>query len=35
MSDEEFASVMGMAKDKYKELKLWKQQDIKKKVGLF
>lgn len=35
MADDEFERVMGMPKDKYKDLKLWKQQDIKKKVGLF
>ena len=35
MTDEEFEKVMGMNKDKYKELKKWKQEDIKKKVGLF
>ena len=35
LSDAEFETVMGMDKAKYGELKKWKQQDIKKKVGLF
>jgi hypothetical protein len=35
MADAEFETVMGMNKAKYGELKKWKQQDIKKKVGLF
>ena len=35
MSDEEFEKVMGVNKAAYKEMKTWKQSDIKKKVGLF
>jgi hypothetical protein len=35
LSDAEFETVMGVDKAKYGELKQWKQQDIKKKVGLF
>lgn len=35
LSDEEFASVMGMSVGEYEKLKDWKKQDIKKKVGLF
>ena len=35
MTDDEFEKVMGMNKTAYQELKKWRQQDIKKKVGLF
>lgn len=35
LSDEEFVKVMGMSLVDYNNLKDWKKQDIKKKVGLF
>lgn len=35
LSDEEFKSVMGMDKAAFENLPKWKQQNLKKKVGLF
>jgi len=35
LSDEEFQVVFKMTKEKFAELKKWKQQDLKKGVGLF
>ena len=35
LSDKDFATIFNMSKKEFGELKLWKQLDLKKKVGLF
>ena len=35
LSAEEFQAVFNMDKDSFNQLKLWKQKELKKKVGLF
>ena len=35
LSAEEFTAAFGMDKAAFAELKLWKQKELKKKVGLF
>lgn len=35
LSDAEFEQHIGMTKDAFKDIKGWKQQDIKKKLGIF